>query len=199
MDLKSHKGDQPLDAPLNDFVTQFEAVKADATALTSGLDNHQFNWHPEPGRWSIAECIDHLNVIGSQLLPRMVTAIEDARARGVAGHGPFRYGTLGGWFARSMEPPVKKRFKTMKLYVPPPDRRLDEVVPAFLALQDDLIGQIHRANGLDVSRIKVTSPAARWLRINLAAWFAATAAHERRHLWQARNVMSSPGFPRSPR
>jgi hypothetical protein len=35
-----------------------------------------------------------------------------------------------------------------------------------------------------------------WLRFNIAAWYAASLAHNRRHLAQARRVMDAPGFPR---
>ena len=38
-------------------------------------------------------------------------------------------------------------------------------------------------------------PGAWWLRLDLAAWFAATLAQQRRHLAQANRVREAAGFP----
>jgi hypothetical protein len=42
----------------------------------------------------------------------------------------------------------------------------------------------------------MVSPVARWLRMPLGSGFAMMLAHERRHLAQARRVLSTEGFPR---
>jgi hypothetical protein len=42
----------------------------------------------------------------------------------------------------------------------------------------------------------VKSPAVSWIRLPLGSGFALMVAHERRHLWQARNVINETGFPR---
>lgn len=138
-------------------------------------------------------CLDHLNVAGSKLLPLIDEAIDRARKRELFSLGPFNYGLLGNRFIRSQEPPVKRRMKTFKQYLLPPDRSLPEVESTFLDLQDQIIDRIRAANGLDLSRIKIGSPVNRLIRFNLAAWFAATVAHERRHLWQARRIRECAG------
>jgi DinB superfamily len=185
-----------LTPQLQEFIREIEAIKDDARDLIDGLNERQFNWHPESGGWSIAECLDHLNVTGSKLLPLIDGAIDRARQRELFSLGPFNYGLLGNRFIRSQEPPVKRRMKTFKQYLPPPDRSLPEVESAFLDLQDQIIDRIRAANGLNLSRIKIGSPVNRLIRFNLAAWFAATAAHERRHLWQARRIREHQNFPR---
>jgi hypothetical protein len=42
----------------------------------------------------------------------------------------------------------------------------------------------------------VASPANRLLHISLGSGFALQIAHERRHLWQARQILSRADFPR---
>jgi hypothetical protein len=185
-----------LHPQLQDWKREFESIKHEAQDLVAGLTQTQFTWHPEPGRWSVAECLDHLNVIGYQLLPKMDEAIQAARTRGLQGSGPYELGWIGRWFRDSQEPPVRRKFRTVKSYAPKPVRTQDEVVPPFLNLQDEIIGRLEQADGLDLARIRLSSPAMKLLRMNLAAWFAGTASHERRHLWQAQQVKESPGFPR---
>ena len=184
---------------LQDRQRQFSEAKETARALAGGLTDEQFNWRPEPGRWSIAECLDHLNTTGSKLLPGMDAAIERARERERTGSGPFRYGWLSRWFIRANAPlPADgKGMKTPKLYKPTADQLVGRVLPAFVELQDQLIERLRAANGLDLARVKVASPVTKLLRISLGAWFAATAAHQERHLEQARRVREHPGFPRS--
>jgi hypothetical protein len=176
---------------LEDYLRQIEAIKQDSQNLVAGLSNKQFNWHPAPGSWSIAECLDHLIVVGSLLLARIDEGIEQARTKQLFSEEPFSYGLLGKRFVSSQEPPVKKKVKTFKQYVPPPDRSLDKVVPEFMALQNEFEERIRAADGLNLSRIKISSPVSKLIRFNLAVWFAATAAHERRHLWQAQQVKES--------
>jgi hypothetical protein len=63
---------------------------------------------------------------------------------------------------------------------------------AFRAYQVQYIDRLRQANGLDLARARVRSPAAAgWLRIPLGCAFALTTAHERRHLWQARRVLEA--------
>jgi len=87
------------------------------------------------------------------------------------------------------------KVKTPTVFQPGPDRSRHEIMAAFRAYQVQFIDRLRQANGLDLARARVTSPAWRWLRIPLGSAFALTAAHERRHLWQARQVTSSSGFP----
>ncbi|MFN7946197.1 MAG: DinB family protein [Blastocatellia bacterium] len=181
---------------LQDYISQIEAIKRDAAELTAGMTEAQFNWRPAPGHWSVAECLAHLNVTAQQYLPLITASISQARNQGWLSHGPFRYGWLGNWFVRTAEPPVKMKFKAPKAFVPPPDQPMAQTVPEFMAVQDQLIALISTANGVDLGRAKVQSPATKLIRLSLGQGFALITGHERRHLWQARQVISDPNFPR---
>lgn len=54
---------------------------------------------------------------------------------------------------------------------------------------------MEQAEGLDLARVKVPALEAGRLRFNLQLTFAWIVAHERRHLWQARQVRNHPAFP----
>jgi hypothetical protein len=189
-------GHLALAPEIDDFRRQFEAVSADADALTATLSDEQFHWQPPAGGWPVAQCLDHLNVTARVYLPRLDHAIADAIRRGVYGEGPFQYAFLGRWLAKSQEPPARIRFKAPKMMHPPPDRTRDEIVAAFRAYQVQFVDRLRQANGLDLARARVSSPAATWIRFSLGSGFALMTAHERRHLWQARRVTEHPDFPR---
>ena len=182
---------------LEDYQQQFERIQKGAEELIVGLSPYGFNWHHTPGAWSIAECLDHLIVVGNLLIPRIDEAIRAAREQNLLGAGPFRYGVRGLLFIRAQEPPVRRRIRTFPDYVPPTTRVTEDIQREFMALQDRLIERVKSADGLDLSKMLIRSPAVSWLRFNTAVWFAATAAHERRHLWQARRIKESNLFPSS--
>src|SRR2546425_291184 len=61
---------------LEDYLRQIDAVKRDSRTVASGLSQAQLNWRPGEGRWSIAECLVHLNVVVTKTLPAFDRAIE---------------------------------------------------------------------------------------------------------------------------
>lgn len=176
---------------LDDVRRQLEQISADSASLVGEMSDDQFNWSPAANRWSIAQCIEHLNAAARGYLPMLDEGIADAIRRGRYSKGPFRYTLLGRLMSWSQEPPARLKFKTVRAFEPPPRRARQETMAAFHAYQVQYIDRLRQANGLDLSRARVRSPAAGWLRIPLGSAFALTTAHERRHLWQARRVLEA--------
>ncbi len=182
---------------LEDFQHQFGRIKQDAEQLIAGLNPYGFNWHPSPGSWSIAECLDHLIVVANLLLPRIDEAIRNAKEKNLRGAGPFHFGLRGTLFVRAQEPPARWKVRTSPQYLPSTARATEDVQREFMELQDRFIERVASADGLDLARMMIRSPAYAWLQLNTAVWFASTAAHDRRHLWQARRIKESRWFPSS--
>jgi hypothetical protein len=181
-------GHRALTPEIEGFRTQFQGLAAEADALVAPLNEAQFKWQPAPGAWSVAECLEHLNVTARLYLPHLDEAIADAIRRGLYAEGPFKYNWIGRFAVRSMEPPARFRMRAPTSFHPPPNRSRHEIMAAFGAYQVQFIDRLRQANGLDLARARVRSPAARWLRLPLGSGFALMTAHERRHLWQAREV-----------
>ncbi len=178
---------------LESYISEFQRIKLQAVHLTHPLTESQFKWTPEPGRWSVSECISHLNTLGLQLLPFIERAIEKGHQKGITGKPPFNYGPISRLFINANEPTAKRKIKTPKSYKPASVEKLekDAVMKEFWELQVDFMDQVEKANGLDLKKIKVRSPALPLFRLSLGAWFAATVAHEKRHLAQAERVIEN--------
>jgi len=177
------------------FHRQFSAVKTEASEIVKGLRETQFNWRPHPQSWSMAECLLHLNIVGDRYVHLIEKAVTDARARGLEGQSPAGYGWLGKWILANTEPPPKRKSRSARATTPAYGQPLTAVMPTFLHLQDQLAMQVESAAGLDWARVKVPAPMGPF-RFNLHLTFAWIAAHERRHLWQARQVLNHAEFPR---
>jgi hypothetical protein len=174
---------------------QFEQIAVDADALAGPLRDDQFTWHPAANVWSIADCFDHLNVTARLYLPKLDEAIAEAMRRGTYGEGPFGYAWIGRLFVFLNEPPPRVRVRAPQAFHPAANRSRHVVMAALRAYLVQYIDRLRQANGLDLGRARVSSPVAPWLRLSLGTGFALMAAHERRHLWQARRVTEAAGFP----
>src|SRR5687767_10318813 len=89
----------------------FEANEDDARRLASGLDEAHGTWRARADTWSVAECLDHLAIGNRVYLIAMQPSAERALAEGRTRRGPAVPGVAGGWFVRSLEPPVATLFR----------------------------------------------------------------------------------------
>jgi len=182
-------------AELESYQDQLLSIRQDATGLMSGLSDAQFNWQPEPGRWSMGGCFEHLNLAAAQLfIPRLDGAIANAHAEGLNSNGPFAYSAFERWCVRTNDAPARRRFKAPKRVRPAASRPMDDVRAEFLHWQDELAARLQAADGLDLRRAKYKSPIplVKW---SLGTFFQLMLAHERRHIWQARQVLQHAAFP----
>lgn len=172
------------------MLDQIDAIKRDGEAVASGLSEAQFNWHPGRGQWSIADCLQHLNVGVTKAMPAFDRAIAQGRAQGQTASGPFKYGWFSRLVAGSMEPPPKFRMKTPPMLRVPltATYRASDLLPEFVRVRDQLAERVRQADGLDLARVRTISHVNRLLRLPLGAYFQFIIAHDRRHLWQARQV-----------
>jgi hypothetical protein len=180
----------------DDLRGQFERIAADADELAATLRDDQFSWRPAPDAWSIAECLDHLNAAARACLPKLDEAIAEALRRRAYAEAPFRLSWAGRLLVQTSEPRSRMRMRSPRLFQPAPSGSRQDVVMRLRAHQVEYVDRLRRANGLDLSRARVVSPVSRWLRFSLGTSFAVIAAHERRHLCQARKIAALPGFPR---
>jgi hypothetical protein len=167
---------------------QFEQIQQQASELTAGLDEARFNWRPSPQDWSIEECLAHLIMVGQWEIGAIEEAIGRAWKRGITGQGPFEYGAIDRFLVDQTEPPVRSPLPAPRHFAPLHGQPVTAVMPTFLHLQSQLILQLARAEGLDLRRVKVATPISPLLKMSLGMMFAQVAAHERRHLHQARRV-----------
>ena len=165
-----------------------------AKSLTAGLSAAQMNWQPQPGKWSIAQNLAHLN-FGYQYFDTLASSIAAARAKGIMGNGPFRYGWLSSWIMKSQEPPPKRKFKAAKRYAPSPDVDAAKALADYLRNAARLGELIQKADGLDLARAKTPFGDLKWFKMPLGAFLTHIITHERRHLWQAEQVRNDPNFP----
>ncbi len=189
----SSQAPMTLNPELREYHKEYLGLKQEGSDLLATLTDEQFNWSPAPGRWSIGECIGHINITESGIGKSVDRLIGEAESRDLRGDGPFRHGFMGNFFVKSMNPPYRMKVKTAADLVPPRSSILEPTAAEFQKLQDEMLERIQRAAGLKLSAVreKIAGP----LKLTLGQWIAFGASHGRRHLWQARQVKNNPSFP----
>ena len=179
---------------------QFRSVIRRGRELVEPLDRASFNRRPGPERWSAGQCIDHLNATARVYLPVLTEAIEGARAQGLVDGRRDGRTLLGRLLAWSQEPPARFRTRTADVLEPDREPELDPdaVMEEFENLHEELIVRINESGDLDRKRVKIRSVIVSRLRLSLGDWFAFLAAHARRHLWQAEQVLAQARPPARP-
>jgi hypothetical protein len=183
--------------PISQLLEKIQAIESRADALTAGLNDPSFAWSPEPGRWSVGECLEHLNLTAQAFLPLLDRAIDN----GVPTQEPaaaIRPGLLGRGFIYILEPPTKGRVNAPKSVRPPRELSMTTVTTRFNDAHKELADRVRRAQSIELNRTKMRHPAIPVVRFSVGEIFEIVLAHERRHLWQAEKVRRQPGFPLSP-
>jgi hypothetical protein len=173
---------------LQAVVDEFKSAQTRLHSLARSGSAQAWARRPDPGRWSVGECVAHLNLTSSAYLPILDDALVRARqlseaVRGV--QGGYRR-DLAGWLLWKMSGPrVPFRVKTAPAFVPSGNVAPSRLVSEFDRLQMEQIDRVRGAGGLPIDQIKVTSPFNARIKYNLYACLTILPRHQHRHLWQA--------------
>ncbi|MEM7413909.1 MAG: DinB family protein [Gemmatimonadota bacterium] len=154
----------------------------------------QLRWRPDQKGWSVMGHVAHMSIINVPYLD----AIEErvGRESGSTSAGPWSHPWFSRYFATSMEPPVTRRFKTMKSMVPDLGSDPETELATFKAAQTKMTSVIEACRGVDLGRVRFASPFFRLFRFSIGGGLGLLLAHNRRHIWLAEEVMAHASFPR---
>jgi len=179
-----------------ELMAELARIAFEVKQLADPLDDAQFNWRPSPDAWSVGQCLDHLVRVNRAYLDALESAADEGRRRGEMGDHPLTPGRVGAWFIRTLEPPPKRKLPTVRKGVPAERCIQTATLVAFGGEQQRLIALVRSTADLDCNAIRFANPLAFGLRaFSLATGLLVLAAHERRHVWQARRVVEHPEFP----
>jgi hypothetical protein len=189
----------PLDPQrlLDEVASELEAVSHEVSSRFRGLSSEQLRWRPATDRWSVAHCLSHLGRVGEEYRKKLEPAVRRARTRGIVSKGPVRGSWFGRWFTDQMRPGKGFKARTPAVFRPDIEAGHCDPMERFLAEQQRLMELVDGARGLDLDRVRIPSPATRFVRFRATDAFRIIAQHEWRHVAQARGVTESPEFPES--
>lgn len=177
--------------PMAEVERELQDATKRAWDLVHTTDGRLFTVRPSTSSWSVAECIAHLSISTEMFIPVLREALADAKKRKLVSDRPPKMDLLGRILRWFLEPPIRQRVKTTAPFVPRSVRAKSEAFGEFASLQGKLGELIQDSRGVDLRKVKISSPFDRRVRYNLYSAFRILVAHQRRHLWQAEQAVAA--------
>ena len=172
-------------------IDSLEGAQSRLRRLSDGISEQAWTQHPGPGRWSAADCVEHLNITSRAYLPLFRDAAVEARQLHGTPTTHYRKDALG-WFMTMMIGPMRHigKFRLMKIKTTPPfvpkrGQSRGELLSEFVKLQADIITLTRASDGLPLDRVKVVSPFGGRMKYNAYSGMVIVARHQHRHIDQA--------------
>lgn len=167
----------------------FEAASARLTRLAVVVPADWWTRRADPRRWSMAECVAHLNLTAGAFLPLLRQGLAEARRLGGPAPARYRRDPVGWLLWRTAGPPVRHRVRTSAPFIPEALTSESGLLERFAADQAAQLDAVRQADGLPLGRVRITSPFDSRVRYNLYACLTILPRHQHRHLWQAEAVL----------
>lgn len=181
--------DKALHPKLREIEMELAGSTTRAAILVDRVGETRFHMRPAPGRWSVAECLDHLTRTTQAYLPLIDDALQVGRLLAAEGPRRFRRDFTGWLLCAISEPPYRYRAVTTARFTPEVSGTRAEVLASFVRSQQELTCRVYHAEGLNLMRLSLVSPFDGRLEYNLYSCFRIIPTHQRRHLWQGEQVL----------
>ena len=180
---------------LGEVRTALAELSRDAEVTFGGLDVHQLNWRPDPSRWSVAQCFEHLLTANRMMFRAATDALDESRPRSIWQRMPVLPALFGRLLIRSQAPSSTRKFVAPTVAQPSTSAIAADVVSRFVDQQRDAAERLHALDERIATRTIMASPFIRFITYSVLDGWRVVVAHDHRHVEQARRVMQSPGFP----
>ena len=179
---------------LEEAIREIERVTAEIKRDFGSLSAGQLNWKPGSERWSVGECLEHL-ITANSLYFAIVEAILAGRySKPLLGRMPGYAGMCGRMLINAVSPRSARKVKTAAVFEPALSKVDANEVARFALHQSKLVECIRKSERFNLEKTIVASPVTSMIVYSLLDAWRLIAAHEARHLGQARNVAAMDGF-----
>ena len=176
---------------LAEIIDSLESAQSRLRHLSDGISEDALNRHPAPGRWSAADCVEHLNLTSRAYLPLFRDASVEARQLGGDPVTRYRKDALGSIMSMMIGPMHHLgklrlvKVKTTPPFVPQGGQSRTALLSEFVRLQGDIITLIRAADGLPLDRVKIVSPFGGRMKYSAYSALVIIPRHQHRHIDQA--------------
>ena len=176
------------------IISELDHAHARLDRLSDVVPDDRWSKRSDPSRWSVSECVAHLNLTATAYVPRIRKAIEEARKLPRVDDRKYRRDPVG-WFFGMMVGPLPSigrvrigRVKTTPAFVPSGNHPKQLLLAEFKRLQIELRNLTTECDGLAIDKVLIISPFGEKLHYNCYSALVLLPRHEERHLQQAELV-----------
>ncbi|QDA60904.1 DinB family protein [Hymenobacter jejuensis] len=181
---------------LDQLTADLQAMRDITMRRFRPLTDEQLNRRPGPGKWSVGQCLEHLNIIGGHYLPVMTRRLKQAQERGSRPSETVKHGIIGPRLTAAMRTPAsQKALKAPQQYAPSGSRLPRTVVEVFSRQIDELLQMVQQARAINANAVRIPNPLIPLIRLRLTDQFEFMVAHIQRHVAQAERVLDGETRP----
>ena len=179
---------------IHEFITATTTNVERTLKIFSSLSEKQLNWKPGPDSWSVGECISHL-IKSNALYLSKIESILTSNSSGPPKDFSYKQSFVGKMIAKGVDPANVRKSKTFKVFLPDASDIQKSIIVDYATSSNKFIGLADKLRHLDLTKIELSSPVNKILRMNLGDPLIIIPKHDERHLDQAERVMSQKEFP----
>lgn len=151
------------------------------------LSTKQLNYKENSKKWSILECLEHVNLYGDFYLKELENQILNGKTSQAT---IFKSGFFGNYFAQSMQPKpdgtIPNKMKTFKAKNPANSNLPITTIDRFIKQQKQMLTLLEQAENVDLTiKTKTTLPI---IKFRLGDTFRFVIYHINRHIVQAKKI-----------
>ena len=182
--MKSYKSNDLLEGLQADI----RQLVLDATYLQKE-DPELLLTAPAPGKWSVAQILEHLNGYGRYYIPAIEKSLQAVKPH----KEKFTPGWLGNYFTKIMKPgadgKIANKMNAPKNHQPAAGLDIKPVMDIFFEQQQRLLDLLEKAKQKDIGAIKTPVSISRFIKLKVGDTFRFFVAHEQRHFLQIANAI----------
>jgi hypothetical protein len=178
---------------LQKFLSEAPLLIEEANEQFSGLSESQINWKPSTEKWSIGECIKHL-VITHKLYNSKIKELQPLFKDSGRDSINFKHSFSGRMILKYVDPDSATRAKTFKIFKPSSKQINTNIIRSYCEEVETMISFAGNLHGVDLTKLKISSPLTKLLKMNVGDALLVNLYHDKRHLNQAKKIINTTNF-----
>ncbi|MFZ5552221.1 MAG: DinB family protein [Bacteroidota bacterium] len=170
------------------YISEIRKISEEIRTKFSSLSHDQLNFKPAADKWSIAQCLQHIMHLNTAYFPRIEENLKKAEEKNRLANKAFRANLLTRLTIKALQPGNKSRFKAYEVFKPVQSDIPVTLFEEFEKHHEKLIELIRSSEKYNWNKVKIASPANRFVRFQLGGLFLLMIVHAQRHILQAEKV-----------
>lgn len=177
---------------LDQLMADLQTIQAVTAQRFRPLNDEQLNRRPSPDKWSVGQCLEHLNIIWGYYLPLITRRLQQAQSKQTRPAEMVKHGFIGRRLTAAMRVPASdKPLTSPQQYAPSGSRLPRTVVEVFGRQLDELLTVVQQARSINANAVRIPNPIIPLLRLRLTDQLEFLVVHLQRHVTQAGQVLDN--------
>ena len=172
---------------ITNLIKEVENIISTVNKAFKPLTISQLNQKENIDKWSILECLEHLNRYHAYYNDAIKQGLQIAKSS--TADNAYKNGWFGKMSIDMMSPDNAKKQKAITKFNPVGSELTKETMTKFLTYQQELLTLLAQAKGKNINQRKVPVEFFKLMKMKIGDALAFVVTHEQRHILQAQAVL----------